>query len=111
MRLGKRRVLLCSCEDTMTLDGPRLAESLEAEGAPQLCRQLCRSEIATLLEAARDSEDGLLVACTQEGLTFQEQLEAAQPVGERGNGGCWQRASLFADLRVDGCRARPSRQR
>jgi ferredoxin len=77
MRLGKRRVLLCSCEDTMTLDGPRLAESLEAEGAPQLCRQLCRSEIATLLEAARDSEDGLLVACTQEGLTFQEQLEAA----------------------------------
>ena len=78
MRLGKRRVLLCSCEDTMTLDGPRLAESLEAEGAPQLCRQLCRSEIATLLEAARDSEDGLLVACTQEGLTFQEQLEAAQ---------------------------------
>lgn len=77
MRLDKKDLLLCSCEDTMELDGAALGKELEAEGEIKVCRQLCRGEIGKFLEAARESDQGLLVGCTQERLTFEEQLEAA----------------------------------
>ncbi len=73
----KLTVLLCDCEKTMSLDGPALGKALHGVCDTKTCSNLCRSEIGTVIEAARDAERGLIIGCTQESLTFTEQLEAA----------------------------------
>jgi ferredoxin len=67
---GVRRVLICSCEDTMPLDpdalrcGCRGAEMATA-------RQLCRAEVDRFRSAA-DEPNPLTVGCTQETPLFTE---------------------------------------
>ena len=68
-----RTILICSCEDTIPLDGEavhrvcRGAELIEG-------RQLCRAEIERFRKAAADGEP-VLVACTQEAPLFSEVAE------------------------------------
>jgi ferredoxin len=69
-----RKLLLCSCEDTMPLDAATVARGCGA--AIETGRHLCRSEIARFLAAAKAGP--LTVACTQEAGTFQA---AAQDAG------------------------------
>lgn len=70
MAEGQRKILVCSCEDTMPLD---------AEGVRRACRgaevvagrHLCRSELARVQNALK-GEDALTIACTQEAPLFKE---------------------------------------
>jgi ferredoxin len=67
---GARRILLCSCEQTMPIDVRTLrtlCPNAQVEGA----RQLCRDELHRF-EAAAASGLPLIVACGQEGPLFTE---------------------------------------
>jgi ferredoxin len=65
-----RNILICSCEDTMPLDGGAVRrvcrDSVVVEG-----RQLCRAELERFRKAAGGGET-LVVACTQEAPLFTE---------------------------------------
>ncbi len=76
MRVNGRRILLCDCERTMTLDGAALAAGLGADAAPRIHTNLCRRETAAY-EQALAGEDDVLVACTQEAPLFGELAEEA----------------------------------
>jgi ferredoxin len=67
---GVRRVLICSCEDTMPLDADALRSGCRgAEMAT--ARQLCRAEVERFRSAAAEPEP-LTVGCTQETPLFIE---------------------------------------
>ncbi len=75
------QVLVCSCDETMEIDGAVLGKSLAgltgSDAALPVFRQLCRSQISGF-EAALDEGRPLIVACTQEAPLFTE------VAGERG---------------------------
>src|SRR5262245_16194928 len=63
-------VLVCSCEDTMALDGSAIRRA--CRGAEILeGRQLCRAELERVRSVAR-SGSPITVACTQEAPLFDE---------------------------------------
>jgi ferredoxin len=66
-----RKVIVCSCEDTMTLDPERIAKGCGARVSA--ARHLCRSEVDRFVAAARDG--ALTVTCTQEAPLFREIAE------------------------------------
>lgn len=70
---GKRTILLCSCEDTMVLDGAPVAAG-NKNAQVKTCRHLCRSELALFREMA-GKVGALTVACTQEAPLFEEIAE------------------------------------
>ena len=65
-----RTILICSCEDTMPLDGEAVGracrDSVVIEG-----RQFCRAELERFRRAAASGEP-ITVACTQEAPLFGE---------------------------------------
>ncbi len=73
---GPRKILICSCEDTMPLDTAaveRVCRNVEViEG-----KQFCRAELERFRKAA-GKEGDLLVTCTQETPLFNE-ITADQP--------------------------------
>ena len=76
-----RTILICSCEDTMPLDGDAVRRACRdtevIEG-----RQFCRAELARFRKAAASAET-LVVACTQEAPLFSEvadQTEGSAPL-------------------------------
>lgn len=79
MKIGDRTCILCTCEGTMPLDAPSLAEALGAE-PPRLARQACRADAGRLAQAAGEGAP-LLVACTQERAAFEGTLEDAGAEG------------------------------
>ena len=74
------KILICSCEDTMPLDGAAVrrvckgAEVLEG-------RQICRAELDRFRKAVADG-DSVTMACTQEAPLFAELAGASQAGGE-----------------------------
>ena len=65
-----RKVLICSCEDTISLDGARVERA--CRGADLVRgRQLCRAELDRVRDAAA-SRQPLTIACTQEAPLFAE---------------------------------------
>jgi len=75
-----RTVLICSCEDTMPLDGD--AVSLASRGTVIEGRQFCRAELNKFRKAAADAE-AIVVACTQEAPLFREvasEIEGSAPL-------------------------------
>ena len=74
-----RNILICSCEDTMPLDGDavrrgcRGAEVIEG-------RQLCRAELERFRAVAAGGEP-IIVACTQEAPLFAEVAAAIEDSG------------------------------
>ncbi len=81
MKLRGRKLLVCDCEKTMPLSGERLADALRAlgaEGELPLHTQLCRAQLQNY-EAALNSGEPLLVACTQEAPLFSELAEEERP--------------------------------
>src|SRR4030088_782198 len=63
-------ILICSCEDTMPLDGSAIQRA--CRGAEVLtAHQLCRAELEKFRAAAASGEP-LLVGCTQEAPLFSE---------------------------------------
>ncbi len=73
MRSNDPTVVVCSCEDTMTLDAAAIARGLGVERV-ETARHLCRSE-RDRFEALADGGRPLVVACTQEAPLFEELLE------------------------------------
>jgi ferredoxin len=77
MKIGDRKVLLCSCERTMSIDAAKIAAALGLDDAGTVHENLCRMEVGTFGEALEAGEP-LLVACTQEAPLFLELAEDAQ---------------------------------
>ncbi|MFT8245943.1 4Fe-4S dicluster domain-containing protein [Roseomonas sp. BN140053] len=76
----KRLTFVCSCEDTMPLDGARLARACAARGSElRPAEQLCRSQLPRFLAALGEAD--ISVACTQESPLFRQEAEEA---GHRG---------------------------
>jgi ferredoxin len=73
MAEGPRHILVCSCEDTMPLDGEKVRrvcrDSVVIEG-----RQFCRAELDRVRKAAAGGEP-IVIACTQEAPLFSEVAE------------------------------------
>src|SRR4029079_19219480 len=73
MAEGPRNILICSCEDTMPLDGEKVRracrDSVVVEG-----RQFCRAELDRVRKAAAAGEPAI-IACTQEAPLFNEVAE------------------------------------
>jgi ferredoxin len=76
-----RQILICSCEDTMPLDGAAVRrvcrDSVVVEG-----RQLCRAELGRFRKVAAGG-DPIVVACTQEAPLFNEvadEIEGSGPI-------------------------------
>ncbi|MER0237052.1 4Fe-4S binding protein [Fulvimarina sp. MAC8] len=68
-----RRVLVCNCEKSMSVDGAAIGRALGGE-ALTVHTHLCRSGIAAF-ESAIASDDEVMVACTQESPLFAEIAE------------------------------------
>src|SRR6187397_2731533 len=68
-----RNILICSCEDTVPLDGEKVRracrDSVVIEG-----RQFCRAELDRVRKAAAGGEP-IVIACTQEAPLFNEVAE------------------------------------
>jgi ferredoxin len=69
-----RKLILCSCEDTMPMDAGTVGRGCR-DLKITTARQLCRSELATFKTLAADGD--LTVACTQEAALFEETADAA----------------------------------
>lgn len=65
-----RKILLCSCEDTMPLDRKAVERACPGAAVSE-GRQFCRAELERFRNAAFGG-DGLIVACTQEVPVFNE---------------------------------------
>lgn len=78
MKLNGKEVLVCNCEGTMDIDGKALAKALGEDtsksGALNVATHLCRAQIEEFQRLA-ESNDALLVACTQEAPVFLETLD------------------------------------
>ena len=75
MSESPRKVLICSCEETMPLDAGAIKRG--CRGASLLtAHQLCRAELDTFRMAAAGDEP-LTVGCTQEAPLFSEVAEAS----------------------------------
>ena len=85
MNLSDAKVMLCNCDGTMSLDGTKLAKACGAEGGCTIATSLCRTETGDLAAAMRDARDAnqsLLIACTQETSVFDaiaEEIECPSP--------------------------------
>src|SRR5262245_30947103 len=75
MAEGPRNILICSCEDTVPLDGEKVRrvcrDSVVIEG-----RQFCRAELDRVRKAAAGGAP-VVIACTQEAPLFNEIAEEA----------------------------------
>ena len=65
-----RKVLICSCEDTIPLDGARVERACRGADVVR-GRQLCRAELDRVRDAAAGGQ-AITVACTQEAPLFGE---------------------------------------
>jgi ferredoxin len=82
MAAPPRKILVCSCEDTMAPDGDAIRKGCRGADVTT-ARQLCRSQLHRF-QAALKHESPLTVACTQEAALFDEVAEEAgraAPIG------------------------------
>jgi ferredoxin len=75
--MSERIALVCSCEDSMLLDGRALARGCQARGTElRTAEHLCRSQLDRFLAAVATGRP-VTVACTQEAPLFTEEAAAA----------------------------------
>ena len=73
MDINKNKVLICNCENTMDIDGQKLAKACGASSCI-VYTNLCNKELNIVDEALKDSKEkqtNLSIACTQEMKTFE----------------------------------------
>ncbi len=78
MSFDAKRLLVCTCEGTMRLDGKALATACAADGPLEIHTQLCRSQLENF-RAALGGDEPVTVACTQETPLFEETRADAAP--------------------------------
>jgi len=74
MKLADRKVMLCNCEKSMSVDGEAIAKALGSDQTPVIHNNLCRMELQAFSNAL-DHNTPLLIACTQEAPLFTELAE------------------------------------
>ena len=75
--MSERIAFVCSCEDSMRLDGRALARGCAAQGTElRTAEHLCRSQLDRFLAAVGTGRP-VTVACTQEAPLFAEEAAAA----------------------------------
>ncbi len=77
MKINKNKVLICDCENTMNIDGEKLAKACGTSSC-KVYSNLCNQEINIVGEALKESQEkqiNLSIACTQETKTFQSYAE------------------------------------
>ncbi len=74
-----RKILICSCDDTMPLDGAAVGRACRGADVIE-GRQLCRTELERFRKAAASGAD-MTVACTQEAPLFTEVAEQTPNAG------------------------------
>ena len=80
MEINGKKVLLCDCEGTMTLDARAIERALGGdECVPNT--QLCRAQLANA-ESALKGKQPVLIACTQEAPLFLETREGIERASE-----------------------------
>jgi ferredoxin len=75
MSKSPTNIVVCSCEDTMVLDGKAIEKGCRGAKVTT-ARDLCRTQIETFRTAIR-SEGPLTIGCTQEAPLFDEVAEEA----------------------------------
>jgi ferredoxin len=75
MAESRRKILVCSCEDTMPLHGTAVAKACGGQ-RPSEARHLCRSQTEMFVKAL-DGASAVTVACTQEAPLFQDLAQEA----------------------------------
>ena len=70
---SNKKLALCDCEHSMTLDAAALAEALGLDDVPLINSQLCRAQLENFRALAGDGE-AFVTACTQEAPFFEEVL-------------------------------------
>lgn len=93
-----KKILICSCENTMHLDTAAIHRGCRGEIGT--FHQLCRAELGQFRNAAK-AGDALLVGCTQEAARF------ADEVGERSEGIDFVNLRETAGWSAEGTRAGP----
>ena len=78
MKVNGTRVLVCSCDGSMTIDARRLAETLEGDEPPRVHRQLCQAE-GEAARAAMAAGEPLLICCSQEAPRFTQWAGDGKP--------------------------------
>lgn len=69
----KRQLLVCNCDNTMTIDAKKLGENLGLTETPEIHCNLCRSQLSSFENAiANNQHQGTIVTCTQEAPLFQD---------------------------------------
>ena len=74
MNIEGFKVMVCDCGGTMSIDGERLSKACGAANGCSVATSLCRSQtgdLATAMLQARDENEALLIACTQETDVFE----------------------------------------
>jgi len=66
-----KSVMLCDCENTMTLDADAVAKALGLDGRPAVNTQLCRAQLDNFRDRLAKGEP-FIVGCTQEAPLFDE---------------------------------------
>ncbi len=78
MNIEGYKVMICDCEKTMAIDGETLSKACGAKNDCSVATSLCRSQTDDLAKAllqAKDQNDALLIACTQETAVFESIAE------------------------------------
>jgi ferredoxin len=73
----KETLLVCNCQRTMKINGPRLATALGREGPLTVHTELCRGQLAAY-QTAIAGGGPVHVACTQEAPLFREVAEQGE---------------------------------
>ena len=89
MAAPPRKVIVCSCEDTMRLDADAIRTGCRGANLTT-ARHLCRTELHRFQAALKD-EGPITVACTQESALFDE---AAEEAGRKAPMNPWNAATL-----------------
>ena len=69
----RKTILICSCEDTMSLDTAAVRRGCHNSEVAEF-RQLCRADLDHFRDAAK-AEGSLVVGCTQEAALFADEAE------------------------------------
>ena len=87
MKIKNNNVLICNCENTMEIDGKKLANACNSSSC-EVSTNLCQSELNIVLENMTQSyknKENVIIGCTQQSKIFSNLAEENK--GKRKKGG------------------------
>jgi ferredoxin len=80
LKMAQTNILVCDCGGSNKMDGEKLAKACGSQSVFSPATALCRGQserIATAMQQAKDENQTLLIACTQETSVFESIAEEA----------------------------------